>query len=369
MSMTFEHITLGQRVLFGSGEAAANLAAEVQRHAASRVMVIASAAKRELAERVCRDIEVALWFDDVVQHVPVECAEQARAAAAEHGIDLLVCVGGGSAIGLAKAVALTTGLPIVAVPTTYAGSEATNVWGMTENRTKTTGTDDRVLPGAVVYDATLTVSLPVALSVASGLNSVAHCVDALWAPKADPINQALALEGARTLAAALPRIAEAPEDLPAREQALCGCYLAAVAFASAGSALHHKICHLLGGTFALPHAETHAIVLPHVLALNAPAVPDLAARLACALGRPVEAGQDPADAAVAALDQLRTTLGAPTRLADYGLTESDIPEAVQRAVGAAPASNPVHVTPENMTALLTAALTGAEPAPAVLTAR
>lgn len=363
MSVTFEHITLAQRVLFGSGRAEANLVAEVRRLDARRVMVIATASARDAAEQVCRGIEVALWFDHVAQHVPVRNADTARAAAAAHEIDLVVCVGGGSTTGLAKAISLTTGLPIVAVPTTYAGSEATNVWGLTEERTKTTGVDDRVLPTTVVYDATLTLSLPAGLSVASGMNSLAHCIDSLWAPKADPINQALALEGARALAPALPGIVKDPREIGAREQALYGCYLAAVAFASAGSGLHHKICHVLGGTFDLPHAETHATVLPYVLAFNAPAVPDLAGRLATALGSPVGPGQDSAGAAVGALDRLREAVDAPRRLADYGLTERDIPDAVQRVLAVAPPSNPVPVTETGLTTLLGRALTGAPPIP------
>jgi maleylacetate reductase len=362
MTVTFEHTTLGQRVLFGAGRAAEHLAAEVRRRAAGRVMVIAARAERHLAERICRDVDVAVWFDDVVQHVPVDRAETARAAATGSDVDLLVSVGGGSTTGLAKAVALTTGIPVVAVPTTYAGSEATNVWGLTDARTKTTGVDDRVLPATVVYDATLTTSLPVGLSVASGLNSLAHCVDSLWAPKADPINQALALEGARALALALPAVAADPAGPAGREQALYGCYLAAVAFASAGSGLHHKICHVLGGTFDLPHAQTHAAVLPHVLALNAPAVPERAGRLAGALGLPAEDGEDPAAAAVAALGRLYGTLPAPSRLADLGLTEADLPEAVARVLEVAPATNPVPVTEANLTALLTDALTGTAPA-------
>ncbi|MCK6210086.1 maleylacetate reductase [Georgenia sp. EYE_87] len=357
----FEHVTLGQRVVFGAGRAAEHVAVEVARRGAARAMVVASPREREIAERVCARIDVAVWFDDVVQHVPVEKAETARAVAAEHGVDLLVSVGGGSTVGLAKAVALTTGIPIVAVPTTYAGSEATNVWGLTQDRTKTTGVDDRVLPATVVYDATLTTSLPVGMSVASGLNGLAHCVDSLWAPRADPINQALALEGARALALALPGVVSDPADLEARERALYGCYLSAVAFASAGSGLHHKICHVLGGTFDLPHAETHAIVLRYVVALNAPAVPELAGRLAAALGGPAAKGQDPAAAAVETLNRLYERLDAPRRLADHGLTERDLPEAASRVLEAAPPSNPTPVTRENLTTLLREALEGVTP--------
>ena len=365
--MKFEHITLGQRVLFGAGRAAEHVAQEAARLGARNIMCITSEFERPFAETALSLTDVALWHTDVVQHVPVETADKARRAATHAEIDLIVCVGGGSTTGLAKAVALTSGIPIVAVPTTYAGSEATNVWGLTDNATKTTGVDDRVLPAAVVYDAELTLSLPVSLSVASGLNALAHCVDSLWAPRADPINQALAAEGIRALADGLPRIAADPSDLAGRETALYGAYLAAVSFASAGSGLHHKICHVLGGTFNLPHAETHATVLPYVVAFNGPAAPEAAARLAGALraGMPGtearEPGAEPAEDALALLNSLRATLGAPTALRDYGFEEAHIPEAVERILKVVPASNPAAATEENMTALLRAALAGTEP--------
>lgn len=356
MSLVFDHVTLGQRVLFGSGKAAEHVAAEVSRLGASRVMVIASDIEAALAREVAAGIEVAVWHDEVVMHVPVEVAERARAAAAA-GIDLIVSVGGGSTTGLAKAVALTTGIPIVAVPTTYAGSEATNVWGLTEGARKTTGVDDRVLPATVVYDAALTLSLPVGMSVASGLNGLAHCVDSLWAPRADPINAALAAEGIRALAAGLPAIVADPTGAEGREQALYGAYLAAVAFASAGSGMHHKICHVLGGTFNLPHAQTHATILPYVLAFNAPAAPEAAARIAAAFG----AAGIGAGSALEGLQALRERLDAPKALADYGFTASGIAEAVAVALPAIPASNPRLVTDANLTALLAAALTGEDP--------
>jgi len=229
----FDHDTLAQRVRFASGAAAENLAAEIKALGASRIMVIAAEAERELAQRVGAQLPVAHWHHEVAMHVPVEVAERARNQAAAHRVDALVCIGGGSTTGVAKAVALTTGLPIVAVPTTYAGSEATNVWGLTEHARKTTGTDPRVLPRTIVYDATLTLSLPVELSVASGLNALAHCVDSMWAPRADPINRALAGEGIRALRIGLPLVAAEPSGLAGREPALYGAYLSAVAFASA----------------------------------------------------------------------------------------------------------------------------------------
>ena len=177
--MRFVHDTLPQRVSFGSGEAAASLEREVAELGASRVMVIASKREMDTAGTLTGNLRVLLRYDDVVMHVPVEVAARAREAAAKHNVDAIVSIGGGSTTGLAKAIALTTGLPVVAVPTTYAGSEATAVWGLTEGNRKTTGTDPRVLPKVIVYDATLTLTLPVPISVASGLNALAHCVDAM----------------------------------------------------------------------------------------------------------------------------------------------------------------------------------------------
>jgi alcohol dehydrogenase class IV len=249
---------------------------------------------------------------------------------------------------------MTTGLPVIAVPTTYSGSEATTVWGLTENGRKTTGTDSLVLPRTVVYDASLTLSLPVDMSVASGLNALAHCVDALWAPKADPINAALATEGIRALVAGLPKVAADPRDVAGREEALYASYVAAVSFASAGSALHHKICHVLGGKYNLPHAQTHATVLPYVLAFNGPADRKASARIAGAFG---------CDDGLDGLQRLRAVLNAPRALADYGFAEGDIPAAAEAILPAVPPSNPRPVTAADLETLLHAAWSGADPRP------
>ncbi|MGH3349905.1 MAG: maleylacetate reductase [Nocardioides sp.] len=346
------HESLPQRVRFATGEAAAAVAAEIDELGARRAMVIASAREAEAAARITSGIPVALRHDEVVMHVPVDVAERAREQAAEAGADAIVCVGGGSTTGLAKAIALTTGLPIVAVPTTYAGSEATNVWGLTEGGTKRTGVDPRVLPRSVVYDASLLATLPGELAVASGLNALAHCVDAMWGPRVDPIDQVFAVEGIRGLAAGLPLVAAAAESVEGIEKTLYGAYLAAVSFTSAGSGMHHKICHVLGGMFNLPHAQTHAVVLPHVLAFNAPSAPEAEARMASAFGAPT---------AVDGLAGLRTALSSPKALADYGMPEGGIAEAVGPILAAIPDNNPTPVTEENLTALLTAAWSGEHP--------
>lgn len=355
--MRFAHETLPQRVVFAAGGASAAVAAEVARLGAQRVMVIAAPAEAELAAPVVDSLPVVLRHDEVVMHVPVAVAERARAAAAAASVDVIVSVGGGSTTGLAKAVALELAVPIVAVPTTYAGSEATNVWGLThdgpDGQAKRTGADDRVLPRAIVYDASLMLGLPVAMSVASGLNALAHCVDAMWGPRADPIDQALATEGIRALAAGLPAVVADPAGVEGREQTLYGAYLAALSFASAGSGMHHKICHVLGGMFNLPHAQTHAVVLPYVLAFNAPNAPVAEHRIATAFDAP---------SAVAGLAALRAAVGAPTALRDYGMPPEGIARAVGPILAAIPADNPTPVTEENITALLQAAWEGSDPA-------
>ncbi len=350
--MRFVHDSLPQRICFGSGEAAAILRGQIENLGASSVMVIAAKAEEDIARAVTADLPVALRHDDVVMHVPVEVAERAREAAAAAGADALLSVGGGSTTGLAKAVALTTGLPIVAVPTTYAGSEATPVWGLTEGARKTTGVDARVLPKVIVYDAALTLTLPVPMSVASGLNALAHCVDSMWAPNADPVNAAFAAEGIRSLAAGLPRVVTDPFDLEGREHALYAAYLSATAFASAGSGLHHKICHVLGGAYNLPHAQTHAVVLAYVLAFNAPAAPEAERRIAAAFG---------ADSAIDGLQALRTELDAPRALADYGFTQDAIGAAADAILPAVPPGNPREVTAADLRRLLHAAWSGADP--------
>ena len=356
MATTFTHVTLSQRVRFGRGLVAEHLEEEVGRIGARRVMVVSTGREERDRPDLLDGIPVALRWTEVRRHVPVAEAERARQAARAAGADLLLALGGGSAVGLAKAVALSDGIPVIAVPTTFAGSESTDVWGLTEGGTKTTGTDPAVLPVAVVYDPALTDRMPTDLAVASGLNALAHCVDALWAPRADPVNRALALEGARLLARGLRAVAAGTAG-EVRDGTLLGAHLAAVAFASSGAGLHHKVCHVLGGTYDLPHATTHAVVLPHVLALNGPAVPDAAARLADALGTSTGPADGP-ESAVRALDALRADLRAPTALRDHGLAERDLADATDRCLAVVPPSNPVAVTREAMTRLLRAAWAG-----------
>ncbi|MGV9822615.1 maleylacetate reductase [Nocardia xishanensis] len=350
---SFTYDGLPSRIVFGAGAARTTLLGEIDQLGAERILLISSGAEGDTAAQLCAPFAERLvsTFTDVRPHVPVEVAELARKASAD--ADLVLSVGGGSTTGTAKAVALTTGLPIVAVPTTYAGSEVTPVWGMTDKACKTTGTDRRVLPRTVVYDPELTSTLPVDLSVASGLNAVAHCVEAFWAPRRNPVSSAVAEDGIRHLANGLATIAGTPTGMATRSELLLGAYLAGSAFAVAGSGLHHKICHVLGGAFDLPHARTHAIVLPYVLAYNAPNAPEAIDRISRALGRTDVVG---------GLRALGGELGVPAGLHDLGMTEADIDTVIEDILSIAPADNPTPVTADGLRAILHGAWAGSDPA-------
>ena len=350
--MRFVHDTLPQRVCFGSGEAAAHLEHEIAALGASRVMVIAAKEESNIADAITGNLRVVLRHDDVVMHVPVEVAARAREAAAPHNVDAIVSVGGGSTTGLAKAIALTTGLPIVAVPTTYAGSEATAVWGLTEGNRKTTGTDPRVLPKVIVYDATLTLTLPVPISVASGLNALAHCVDAMWAPKADPINAALAAEGIRarprgcrrssptrpaSTAASTPSTPRTSQRWRSRPP-------------GSGCTTRSATCSAAPTTCRTPRRTPSCC--PTCWPSTGPRHRHAEHRIAAAFG---------SNRAIDGLEDLRRELDAPRALRDYGFAEDAIPEAAEAILPAVPAGNPRPVTIADLERLLRAAWSGADP--------
>ncbi|GAA1820720.1 MULTISPECIES: maleylacetate reductase and hydroxyquinol 1,2-dioxygenase domain-containing protein [Brevibacterium] len=358
----FSHASAAQRVHFGTGDGRQLLAAEVAQIKANRVLLVGTESAQARAADILADLAPAATFAEVVQHVPIDTAEAARALATSSGADLVVCVGGGSATGFGKAIALSHRVPLIAIPTTLAGSEATDMWGLTEAGEKVTGVDPAVLPEAVIYDTTLIADAPTELLVASALNGVAHCVDALWAPRADPINAATATTalaafgrglGALGSAGSVTATDHAPLSSATTLELAFAAYEAGVAFSSAGSGLHHKICHILGGSFGMPHAQTHAVILPYVVALNGPFDPAAMDRIAEALK--VEDG-------LVGLVDLRDRLGGPTSLGQLGFAGEDIARAAELCAAAVPPSNPRTVDLDAMTALLTAAVEGQDPA-------
>ena len=291
------------------------------------------------------------YFQDAEMHVPIGTVKEACDEVRRTSADCTIAIGGGSTIGLGKAIALETGLPLIAVPTTYSGSEMTPIFGITDAGKKRTGRDPRVLPSLVIYDPTLTIGLPIHTSAVSGMNAVAHCVEALYARESNPISNLMAVEGISALATGLPRIAIDPRDIHARTDAFRGSWLAGSVLGMAGMALHHKLCHILGGAFNLPHAETHTAVLPHVVAYNSDAAPAAIAKVASALGT---------EHVAPALFDLAHALGAEMSLRNFGLNESDI-ERVTGFVFESPYYNPKPVTTDAVHRILNAALNGRRP--------
>lgn len=318
---SFIYTGLPARVVFGAGTTA-RLGAEADALGMTRPLVLTTPPQAADGEALATllDGRAAGVFSGAAMHTPVSVTDAAMAVFERSGADGLIAIGGGSTIGLAKAIALRTDAPQIAVPTTYAGSEMTPIIGQTEDGVKTTQKTLKVLPETVIYDVDHTLSLPPVMSLTSGMNAVAHAVEALYAENANPVLSLMAEDGIAALVRALPAIAAGPDDRAARRDALYGAWLCAVCLGSGGVALHHKLCHVLGGSFDLPHAETHTVVLPHALAYNAPAVAPAMERLARATG-----SADPAGA----LYDLARAGGAPTALKDLGMPEDGIDKAVE----------------------------------------
>ncbi|MDC3726916.1 maleylacetate reductase [Rhodococcus sp. Rp3] len=342
------------RVIFGPGTAS-RVADEVRRLDRSRVLLLAGEHVRhqaELVEKYLGDLQVAR-FDGAVMHTPVEVTERVLGLVTEHDVDAVVAVGGGSTTGLAKALARRTGIDQVILPTTYAGSEVTPVLGETADGVKTTRSSPDILPETVVYDVEFTTSMPIPLAVTSAINAMAHAIEALYSEQANPIVDALALEAVAAIARGIPALGADSADPEGRSDLLLAAWLSGTCLASAGMGLHHKLCHVLGGSFDLPHAATHTVVLPHALAYNEPSVPHVMARVAQALGT---------DSAPAGVYDLVAAAGGPTSLEELRLRESDLDEAARLAT-AKPYPNPREVTEVGVRRLLGEAFAGNRPEP------
>ncbi|SAK95589.1 iron-containing alcohol dehydrogenase [Caballeronia catudaia] len=340
------------RVVFGAGSLQ-HLEREISHLNARRALVLCSPEQHASGEAIAARLgeRSAGVFARATMHVPIELAEEARSLARELDADCAVAVGGGSTIGLGKAIALESDLPILAIPTTYAGSEMTPIFGVTEGGLKRTGTDLRVLPKTVIYDPELTRSLPVGLSVTSGINAIAHAAEGLYSQDANPVTSLMAEEGISALAKALPAIVAKADDIDARSLALYGAWLSGAVLGSVGMALHHKLCHTLGGSFNLPHAEVHTIVLPHALAFNASAAPEAMNRIARALG---------SASAASGVYELARANGAQVALKDIGMVAEDLDRAADIA-SARPYWNPRPIDRDGLRALLQDAFDGTPP--------
>jgi maleylacetate reductase len=346
----FQYTALPARVVFGFGTIG-NVAEELVSLGCKRAFVLSDPHHATAAAaRLMRAFGVHL-STDAVMHTPVEVTERVMEKLAACNADCIVALGGGSTIGLAKALALRTDLPQIVLPTTYAGSEATPVLGETRHGQKTTIRSMKVLPEVIVYDVELTYGLPPAISLVSGINAIAHAVEALYARDANPVTSSLAEQGIAALGRALPRIVSDPTDRSARADALFGAWICGTCLGAVGMSLHHKLCHVLGGAFGLPHADTHTVILPHAVAYNAPGAPVAIGRAARALG---------ADHAAQALFDLAATNGAPSSLRQIGMSYSDLDAAADAAVES-PYWNPRPVERDAIRELLEDAYNGRRP--------
>ena len=343
-----------QRVLFGVG-VRNTVADEVRRLGCSRALILSTPPKSSSAldlAAALNDMSAGV-FSRAAMHTPVEVTEDALRHVQEINADCIVAIGGGSTTGLGKAIAHRTGLPQIVIPTTYAGSEATPILGQTEDGVKTTLTDRKVLPEVILYDPELVATLPVGMTVTSALNAMAHAAEALYArDKSEDSNQ-LAIDGLTSFVKSLPKVLQDPEDLAAREETQRGAWACGAVLGRVGMALHHKLCHTLGGSFDLPHAETHAIILPHAIHYNAQAVLGLLAPVTDLLG-----GSSPG----MALWQFAKSMGAPLALRDLGLQVQDLDRVAEIATRN-PYWNPREVTADGIRALLEKAWTGEAPGP------
>jgi alcohol dehydrogenase class IV len=349
----FQYTALPARVLFGFGTIE-KVADELASLGRKRAFVLSDPHHAATAAaRLMRALgEHGVYLStDAVMHTPVEVTERVLEKVVACNADCIVALGGGSTIGLAKALALRTDLAQIVLPTTYAGSEATPVLGETREEQKSTIRSMKVLPEVIVYDVELTYGLPPAISLVSGINAIAHAVEALYAKDANPVTSSLAEQGIAALGRALPRIVSEPTNRSARADALFGAWVCGACLGAVGMSLHHKLCHVLGGAFGLPHAETHTVILPHAVAYNAAGAPVAIGRLACALG---------ANHAAQALFDLAATNGAPTSLREIGMSYSDLDVAADAAVKS-PYWNPRPVERDAIRKLLDDAYSGRRP--------
>ncbi|MEV0186221.1 maleylacetate reductase and hydroxyquinol 1,2-dioxygenase domain-containing protein [Streptomyces sp. NPDC050625] len=352
---SFRYTAQPARIIFGTGTLD-TVVDEVERLGRVRVLVLASphmAAAGDRLQKILGPLVVAR-FDSAAMHTPVEVTERALEVLREAGADCVVAVGGGSTTGLAKALAVRTGVDQVILPSTYAGSEVTPVLGETADGRKTTRTSPDILPETVIYDVELSAGLPVEIAVTSAVNALAHAVEALYSPEANPVVDGLALEAITRLGRGLRRLPAQPDALDVREDLLHGAWLAGTCLGAVGMALHHKLCHTLGGSFDLPHAPTHTVVLPHVMAYNAAAAPDAMRRIATALDV-----VDPGDVPGAVQDLIRAA-GGPVSLREIGLAEADLDRATEVATEH-PYPNPAPLTHDGIAGLLRAAWEGDRP--------
>ncbi|KAK0444828.1 iron-containing alcohol dehydrogenase [Armillaria borealis] len=349
---SFVYNALPSRVVFGNGTLS-QVVQEMANLGCSRALILTTprqVAQGEKLKELVGDKAIGM-YTNATMHTPTNVTDDAVGVVQKLDADVVVAVGGGSTIGLAKAIALRTDLPQIVIPTTYSGSEATAIIGQTENGLKTTQKTLRVLPEVIIYDISLTLTLPLRVTITSGLNAIAHAIEALYSKEASPITDTLAEQGILSIAKALPVIMNDSGNLDARSEALYGAWACGTCLGAVGMGLHHKLCHTLGGTFNMPHAETHTVILPHSMAYNAPYAQEAMEKVAKILG---------VSNAAQGIFDLSKSLGAPPTLKELGMKEEDLEKAADIA-SKSPYPNPAPLEKEKIMQLLKNAYAGVRP--------
>jgi maleylacetate reductase len=367
--IAFRFVSAAQQVIFGAGSLD-GLGDAIFGFGWERVLLCTIPRFRSsgLVNRVAETLgeRLAAVYAEAEPHVPEAQVDAATALAYENKVDAVIGLGGGSPIGLAKAVSLALEekrigrtafarspteqplVPVIAVPTTYAGSEMTPIYGVTRDvdgtPRKVTVSDPKVTPKLVIYDPVLTLDLPPEMTASSGINALAHCVEAVYSTTRNPVATAAALAGTRLIYRNLPAAVAKGDDLDARTGLLEGAYLAATAIATARIGLHHGLCHALGGTVGMPHGIANAVMLPHAMRFNSRGVAEELAMIAHAIGLSGDNDTVLAERVCRAVNDLIASISLPQRLRDVGVMEADLPGLAEAALlSKAIRANPVEI--------------------------
>lgn len=367
------HLTnYAQEILFGAGSLQ-QLGEDVERFHWQRLMLCSTGSMRRnghiaTIEQVLGERLVAV-YEHVQPHVPDFQVAEASELAFEREVDAVIGLGGGSPIGMAKAVSWALEekrlhrppranspieqplIPVIAIPTTYAGSEMTPTYGITHyengNSRKITVTDAKVTPKLTIYDPVLTLDLSPEMTASTGINALAHCVEAVYSIARNPVSSAVALRGIRSIFSALPRCYSEGHDLDARTEMFVGSFLAGTALAHVSMALHHGLCHVLGGSAGVPHGIANSVILPHAMRFNLNATAPQLAEVAEAMGvsRSGRSDEEVAEEGIQRIYKLIGSMQLPQHLRDLGVSESALPHLAELALHSrAVQSNPKPIT-------------------------
>ncbi len=362
----FRYLSYAQEVIFQDG-ALAQLGREIERFGLQRIMLITGRSIRaaghiQPVEEILGKRLVAV-FDEVRPHVQDVQVDEGLRLALETQVDGFVAIGGGSPIGMAKAISFAMEeklaikpdrlhppteqpiIPVIAIPTTYAGSEMTAGFGITHSREdpprKVTVSDPRAAPKVVLYDTQLTLDLPPELTASTGMNALAHCMEALYSITRQPFSSAAAVSAVGYISGSLLRCYRDGRDLQARTEMLIGAHLAGLSLSGVSMGLHHGLCHVLGGTANVPHGIANSIILPHALRFNADATAAQLLPAVNAMGINVN-GRGPVEAvrfAADSISKLTEQMNLPQHLRQVGVAQADLPRLAQLAFKNHPVQN------------------------------